>query len=283
VAEIFEELLYGDQPAGWPIAGRKEIIRKLGRDDFLKYRGAHYVAPATTVVLAGKFEEKEALPKLEKAFAAMRLDKKFGKEKVKEEQSRPEIKVQFRQTDQTHLIVGCRAYDIFDERRYAADVLADILGGGMSSRLFEKVRNQLGAAYYVNAETAYYTDHGQFYVRAGLDNNRVRQVLEAILEEMKKLAQEPVPAEDLHRAKEHLSGNTILGLETSDAQAVFYGGQEILTKEIITIDELLQEIQAVTNQDIQRVSQDIFQNSKLNLALIGPSKEPGEFQPILHF
>ncbi len=278
VAELFDELMYGDQPAGWPIGGKKEIIRELKRDDFLKYRGAHYVAQATTVVLSGNFEEKDAIKKLEKAFDGMPVSKKFGKVKTVEKQNKPAVLLQHKALDQTHIVVGCRAFDVFDKRRFALDVLADALGGGMSSRLFQRVREKLGAAYYVNASADYHTDCGQLTVRAGIDNTKVKIVLRAILDEINNFTNKKISKEELQRAKNHLSGNLILGLETSDAQAVFYGGQEVLTKSVISPQEALENINKVTAEDILSVAQYVFKNDRLNLAIVGPFKDAKEFE-----
>src|SRR3989344_2972155 len=129
VQDLFLELLYGDQPAGWDVGGKKEIIQKLTREDFLKYRGQHYVAKATIVVVAGAFDEKEILEKIKKHFSHIPATDKGGKIKTVDKQEKPEILLKYKKSDQTHLVLGCRAFDAFDKRRYALEVLADILGG----------------------------------------------------------------------------------------------------------------------------------------------------------
>jgi predicted Zn-dependent peptidase len=283
VAELFERLMYGDQPAGWPVGGQKEIIQKLSRQNFLQYRSEHYVAQATTVVLAGRFDEEKTLKKLRDVFQNMPVAKKFDKLKTVESQSRPEIFLQSKELDQTHLVLGCRAFDVFDNRKYALDVLADALGGGMSSRLFQKVREQLGAAYYVSAATSYQTDCGQLTVKAGIDHKKIKEVLRGILREMERFIKETMSDQELQRAKDHLNGRLILELETSDAQAVFYGGQEIITKTLQSPEEISQKIQLVTAGDIMAVAQDVFKNDRLNMALIGPYKNKAQFENILHF
>ncbi len=283
VAELFDELLYGDQPAGWPVGGKKEIIRKLNREDFTKYRGAHYVAGATAVILAGNFDEKETIKKLEKAFKDMPSGKKEGKLKTAEKQTKPKVLLFNKNVDQTHLVLGCRAFSVFDDRRFALDVLADALGGGMSSRLFQTVREKLGAAYYVKAATGYQTDCGVLYIKAGIDHSKIDIVLKAILEQVQNFADKKISAAELQRAKDHLSGNLILELETSDAQAMFYGGQEILTKSLMTPEDLLNKIRAVTAEAVTAVAQDIFKNNRLNLAVIGPMKNDEDLESHLHF
>jgi len=282
VQELFTNLLYGDQPAGWDVAGRKEVIKNLSRDDFLEYKNQHYLSQSSLVVVAGKFDENEALGKIKAAFTNIKTGDKKSKIKTLEKQIKPALLVKSKKTDQTHLILGVRAFDLFDERRYALEVLADILGGGMSSRLFQKIREEIGAAYYIHAETELFTDHGYLAVSTGIDHNKIDEVIRAILEEFKKLAKESIDSKELQRAKDHLIGHLILGLETSDHLAGFYGDQEILTREIITPAALVEKIQKVTSQEIKKIAQETFKNSKLNLALIGPFDDLARFEKILN-
>ncbi|OGY63918.1 MAG: hypothetical protein A3I89_00450 [Candidatus Harrisonbacteria bacterium RIFCSPLOWO2_02_FULL_41_11] len=281
VGDIFMELVYGDQPAGWNIGGTKEIIRSLKREDVVDYRSRHYVAKATTVVVAGALDEKKTLAEIKKNFSGIPEAKKFFKIKINDFQKKPALLVKYKESDQTHIIVGFRAFSMYDQRRYALEVLGDILGGGMSSRLFQRVREQLGAAYYVKAGADLLTDHGIFAVSAGLDNSRAEQVIKAILDELKKMAAESVGEAELQKSKNHLSGQLMIGLEGSDELASFYGNQEIFRQKIITPKELAKRIEAVTASEIWKVAKDLIKNQHLNLALIGPFKDRKPFEKIL--
>ena len=281
VNDLFMELVYGDQPAGWDIGGTKEAIRSLKREDVVKYRSQHYVAKATVVVVAGAFEEKKILLKIKELFKVIPVTKKFSKFKTVDSQNKPAILVQHKASDQTHIVLGYRAFSMYDKRRYALEVLNDILGGGMSSRLFQRVREQLGAAYYVRAGSDLLTDHGLFTVSAGLDNRRVREVIKAILEELKRIRDYKVSDAELKKAKNHLIGTMMIGLETSDEVASFYGHQELFHKEIMSPKEMLKKIEAVTANEVLKVAKDIIKNQHLNLALIGPFKDKKEFEKIL--
>lgn len=283
VQELFSQLLYGDQPAGWDVGGRKEVIHKLTREDFIKYRSKNYLAQATTVVVVGSFKEAELLKKIEDHFAGMGRTLKAVKPKTKEKQAKPEILVKHKKSDQTHLVLGVRAFDTFDERRYALQVLANILGGGMSSRLFQKVREELGAAYYVRASVDLALDHGFLETSAGVHHEKAKEVIAAILGELKRLAKEPISKEELTRAKDHLVGGLVLGLETSDAVAMYYGEQEVMKKALLTPEEIMSKIQAVTAKQIQEVAKGIVKNKNLNLAMIGPFEKADEFKKILTF
>ncbi len=283
VQELFTQLLYGDQPAGWDIGGRKEVIQKLTRADLVKYRTHHYVAKATAIVVAGAFKAEEVSRDIDKHFLHVTVGDKTGKVATKESQKKPAVFVKYKESDQTHVIVGCRAFDAFDQRRYALDVLSDVLGGGMSSRLFERIRNELGAAYYVRSGTELLSDHGYLAVSAGVDHKKLMIVIEAILQELKKFTEVLVPEHELQRAKDHLSGRMLLGLETSDDLASFYGGQEILREPIETPEIVLKKVKAITAEEIRRVAGDIIKDAGLNLALIGPYKKAAEFEKVLHF
>ena len=283
VQEFFTNLLYGDQPAGWDIAGKKEIIRRINRNDFIEYQKNHYLGKSTTVVVTGNFNEKEAVKKIESAFSGIRTGKKVQKLKTVESQKSPRIFLKMKETDQAHLVVGVRAFDIFDKRKYAINLLADILGGGMSSRLFQKIREEMGAAYYVKVEADLLSDHGFLTASAGVDNNKVSEAIKAVVEEFERLVKEPVEKEELQRVKDRCVGGLIMGLETSDQLAGFYGGQEIITKKIVSPEETIKKIQAVKVEEISAVAKDIFKNNKLNLAIIGPFKEKPRFEQILKF
>ncbi len=281
VQELFTTLLYGDQPAGWDIAGRKEVIKKITRDDFINYHNKHYLAKSSLVVVAGKFNENEVVEKIKLAFFSIKAGEKTQKIKTIEHQDKPEFLLKHKKTDQTHLILGVRAFDVFDERRYALEVLSDILGGGMSSRLFQKIRGEMGAAYYVHADADLFTDHGYLSASAGIDHNKINQVIEVILEEFKKLTEQPIQKKELQRAKDHLIGNLIINLETSDQLASFYSSQEIITKKIITPEELIKKIKEVRAEEIIDVAKNIFKNNKLNLAVIGPFEDKEGLEKIL--
>ncbi len=282
VQDLITELLYGDQPAGWSIAGKKETIKILTKADFLKYRGEHYVASATTVVVAGKFDENNIFKKVEAKFKNVIEGKKFSKIKTKEIQDQPGVLVRYKKSDQTHLVLALRAYDVYDERNYIFELLAHILGGSMSSRLFQRIREEMGAAYYVRSYNDTFTDHGYLAIAVGVDNRRVYDVIEAILDECKKISKNVITDKELQIFKDSMIGNVILGLETSDAVANYYGGQEILKKPIDDPLEFAKQIEKVTAKDIKKAAAALFTDKKLNLALIGPFDKEEPFAKILH-
>jgi len=280
-SELFMETLYGDQPAGWSIAGPKETIHTFTREDFVLYRNAHYVASATTVVVAGDFDVARAEKLVREKFGTISKSKKGTKKKTIDKQVSPKTTVSFKESDQTHLVVGVRTFDLFHKSRSTLNVLASVLGGGMSSRLFHRLRDEMGVGYYVQAGNDAFTDHGFLAASTGVDNSRVSEVIRAILEEFARMKTELVSEEELNRVKEYIAGRMVLGLESSDELAEYYGFQEILRRENKTPEEVLKEIRAVTPADLRALARKIFVPAHLNLALVGPYKESTEFEKIL--
>jgi len=283
VQDLIMKLLYGDTPAGWNIAGEKKNILNMKRDDFVSYKKDHYLPEATVLIVAGAVGEKQVMNEVKKIFGFVKRGKKAHKIKVKEIQKKPQVLINFKETDQTHFVLGVRTYDLFSQKSAVLSVLGGILGGGMSSRLFQKLREEMGVGYYVRAYNDAYTDHGFFQISAGVDNKRIEEVIQAVLHECNILKKEKISEEELNKVKECLIGNMKLSLESSNDLASFYGGQELLKRELKNAEEKAKEIRKVNASQIQSLAKDIFQNNKLNLALIGPFKEKEKFLQILKF
>jgi len=283
VNTLWTKLLYGDQPAGWDIAGKKETVSKITRQDIVDYTDNHYTASNTVVCIAGKINELEGLAKTKKYFSKINNKQSLAKLKVIEDQDKPECLIHYKKTDQSHFCLGVRGYNLFHPQKYSQELLAIILGAGgmMSNRLFTEVREKLGLAYYIRTEADANTDTGFLVTNAGVDNMRVEKSISTILKEYKKISQTKVPASELKKAKDNIKGKMAIYLETSDAQSNFYGLQEILERKIMTPQELFREIDKVSQNDILKVAKDIFQPEKLNLALIGPFKDKAKFEKLL--
>ena len=283
VHDVFMELLYGDQPAGWNVAGTEDNVRSFTREHFMKYRKENYVSGATSIVVAGSFKEKETIKKIEKAFSNIHAGKKTKKLIVKESQSSPQIKTAFKETDQTHLVVGVRTFNIKDKRIPAMYILSSILGGGMSSRLWSKMRDELGICYYIKTNHDPFTDHGILTISAGVDNSRVKEGISGILGECERLKTELVSSADLQKAKDYIAGTTMLELETSDARAEYCGYQDILKKTVDLPEEMIKRINKITAKDVQKLAREIFVNKGLNMAMVGKYKDGEEFKSYFKF
>ncbi len=283
VHDVFMELLYGDQPVGWNVAGTEVNVKSFDRQQFIAYRGQHYVSKATTVVVAGSFDEASITKAVEQAFKKVLTGDKLGKLAVKESQSAPQVKTEFKETDQTHIVIGTRTFSIFDERVPVMHVLSTILGGGMSSRLFSKMRDQLGICYYIRTSDNPFTDHGFLSISAGLDNSRVEEGVRGILSECDRLKTELVPEAELTKAKDYISGTTLLELETSDSRAEFCGLQEVMKHTIESPDEIIKKVNAVTAAHVQKLAREIFVNESLNMAVVGKFKDGEGFKSYFKF
>ena len=282
VGSLWEELLYGDQPAGWDIAGTKEIVSKFSRPQFMDYLNNHYRAQNTIVCLAGKLPSANTIEKkINKYFGQISKGEKGHKLAVAEKQEKPQSLIHFKKTDQTHLCLGVRAYGLSNPDRYALSVMSALLGGMMSSRLFISVREKKGLAYYIKTLAEKYTDSGFLMTQAGVANDKVEEAIEAILVEYKKIRDQKVSLAEIQKAKDYLIGNTLLSLETADELGAWLGTQEVLQGEILNQSQLFAKIKAVDAKDLQRVARDIFKPEKLNLALIGPFREKENFEKLL--
>jgi predicted Zn-dependent peptidase len=281
ILNLWEELLYGNQPAGWLIAGEKETVKRISRKDILNYYRLQFGAKNVVISLAGNFKEKEATSKIKKFFGKFKKIKTLSKKSVIERQKNPQVLLKEKETDQTHLTLGVRAYNLFSPKKYPLAVLSNLLGGIMSSRLFLEIREKRGMAYYIRTTDENYTDTGYLVTHAGINNKRAEEAIKIILREYRELKEKKVPKEELQKAKDNIKGHILLGLETSDAWAAYFGSQEILENKISTPEEECQKIDKVSQDDILKIAKEIFQPQKLNLALIGPFKEKEKFQKLL--
>jgi predicted Zn-dependent peptidase len=281
LGDLWERLLYGNQPAGRPVIGFKNTLIKISRKNLINYLKRQYGAPNLLLVIAGKFDQNKVLKKIKEYFLAFKKIKPQPKEKIKEIQKKPEILLFYKKTDQTHLALGVRTFSLFHPDRYVLACLAVILGGYMSSRLFQEIREKRGLAYYISTLPQAYSDCGYLLTLAGVDNKKIKEAISAILKEYQKIKTQPVSEEELSRAKEFLKGRLNLSLQTPPDFATFFGTQLILTKKILTPDQIKKKIEKITQKDILRVAKKIFLPQRLNLALIGPIKEKNKILNLL--
>lgn len=281
VAEIYEQLLWPNQPLGWDIGGEKDIIRKLQRNDFLDYINARYVPNNMVIALAGDFEKGKALDLVKRYFGHKSSEKVSSFVPAVDKQSKPQARVTYKKTDQAHLVLGVRGFKLDHPDRYNAAILGTILGGGMSSRLFVNVREKRGLAYYVRADHEAYLDTGTFVASAGVDLKRIDDAIKVILEEFGKITNDKITDRELRKAKEYIKGKVILAWEDSRTVAAAYGSEELMEGKVRTLDQYIASIESVKAEDVERMARDLFVQDKLNLAVIGPFKESKRFEKLL--
>lgn len=284
IDELWKSVLYGDQPAGWDIAGTKETVSGIKRSDIKKYIDSQYVSSNTIICVAGKIKEADVIKKIKSRFGDVKNTSPKKRPEVIDRQDSSQIKIQYKDIKQANLALGVRGYNIFHPQKYVMELIAILLGGMMSSRMFIEIREKMGAAYYVRTYNSSDSDTGSLATFAGVENKKISEVIKTILREYRKLTKIKVSESELKKAKDYLKGKMVLRMESSDAQASFYGVQELLEEKILTMEEVFKKIEKVSSSDIMKVAKDIFKEEKINLAIIGPYKgREGEFKELLKF
>ncbi|MGC9031488.1 MAG: M16 family metallopeptidase [Minisyncoccia bacterium] len=273
IGDLFEESLYDDQPIGWSVIGKKENIKRFKREDFLSYLNRYYLLENAMLVLAGNFKEKEMINLALKYFKNLKRGFKKNEKIISQNNIKPKIKIMQKKTDQTHISIGVKGYNLNSKEKYAQEIISVILGGNMSSRFFQKIRTKLGISYYIYTSSVLYTDHGYLTTSLGVPHEKVKEVIKLILKEYKNVKDGKILPEEIKMAKEYLKGNLTLSLDNSESEARFYAFQEFLTDKILTPDQLKKEIDNIATEDIKKVAKEIFKKENLNLAIIGPQKE----------
>ena len=279
ISRVYDELIYSDDPLGWNILGTKETIQAASRDTFREYVGHWYTPERIVVGLAGNLGPDpvaritELMGDLPQSPTGTPPQSAFA--------NNGRIRVHEKVSDQAHLCLGVHGYPIQHPDRYVVELLRTVLGGGMSSRLFTEVRERRGLAYYVFAANQAYTDSGTIYSQAGVDLKRVEEAVTTILEELRKIAAEPVPADELEKARSYAKGRFVLSLESPQGTNMFGLRREVLEGRATEPSEVLAELDKVTAEDVQRVGQDLMREEAFRLALIGPFDDADRFQKLL--
>jgi predicted Zn-dependent peptidase len=277
IGNVYEDLVYGDNPLGWETLGTKETIRAATRETFLDYIDEWYTPERMVVGVAGMVGDG-LVPLLEEALGDLKPDGDRGPAPAQLDRSPgPRVTLQQKDAEQAHLIVGVPSYPIEHPDRYALQMLTAVLGSGMSSRLFLEVRERRGLAYYVHGVNHSYTDAGSLLAQAGVDITRIDEAIKVIVEQFNRMASEEVPTDELEKSRSMVKGRFVLRTESPQGLIMYGLNREILEGHVLEPDELLKKIDAVTAQDVQRVAQDLIAREKLNLAVIGPFEDDERF------
>lgn len=286
IDDLLERALYPDSTLGWDIAGPREVIRSVTREQLIEYRDAYYTPSRVSIVVAGNIHPR-ARALLEKTFGsvkkpAKKLDKPFTPFQAPK-QTAPAFSYQEKKTEQVQLAIAFRGLGVTDKRIPAAQLLGTILGGTMSSRLFIEVREHRGLCYNVSASHQAYEDVGLFSVQAGLERTRVKEAVEVIWKELQKVARHGVDADELKRAKDHIRGKLMLAFEDSSAQADWYGRQWVFQRKLETPEVRLKRIDSVKSKDIQAIAKTLFSKKNMAVAVIGPCGKQEELEQWFSF
>ena len=267
--ENLENIVFGDQPVGWDIAGSKKTVASIKRGDIINYEAENYLAENMTIVVAGNFDQEKVFQKVSRAFSPVKKGKNKNFVKAKNFQKETQVKIFNKETDQTHLALAVRAYDMYDEKRYALDLLSVLLGGNSSSRLFSEIREKLGLAYYVYSWSDQLKDCGYLGMAAGVPHGKLSAVVENIVSICSKIKKGDISKSDLDSAKSYLRGQTALRFEASDEIAHFVASQELFYNEIKQPADILEKIEAVEKEDVLKIARELFRPEKFSLAVVG--------------
>lgn len=272
VHDLMSEAVFPDQPLGRPVIGTSEVISSIGADEIRAYHAGHYVAPNIVVAASGSIDHDRLMALTEKHLGGLQVG--GGAHTVEPgAPGAPVLVSRTKPTEQYHVALGGKGLDRSDSRRHAMAVLDTILGGSMSSRLFQEIRERRGLAYSVGTYSVGYADTGQVGVYLGTREDNLVEAAEVMARELRRMGEELVPAAELARAKEHLKGRLVLSLE-SPSTRMHRNGRAVLTEtELLDIDEIVERIEAVTADDVQALGIEFWDPSRLSVAAIGPSED----------
>jgi len=279
IGGVYEQLLWGDQPLGRDIIGTKETIRDATRDTFMGYLDRWYKPSRMVLGVAGRIGDglldraQELLGDLE--------DADTGEPEPTTPHENGRVNVFTKQSEQAHVSLGVHSLPLDHPDRYAIQLLATALGGGMSSRLFSEVRERRGLAYYVYGLNHSYTDAGTLYTQAGVDIARIDDAVSTIAAELRKIAAEPLPAEELEKARNFAKGRFVLQLESPQGLMMFGLRKEVLEGTLPDPEDVLRGVDAVTSEDVARVASELIAADRLRLAVIGPFDDASRFDALL--
>jgi len=272
---LIDELLWPSHPLGRDIAGSKQSVAGITRQMILDYMASQYLPGKAVVSIAGAIKHQEAAAAVEQALAEWANQGLNPGYSAYKEQKFPAVRIERKDTEQAHLCLALAGLPLLHPKRFALDLLNVILGEGMSSRLFSEIRDRLGLAYSINSYAEHYLDTGAVTIYAGVEPKNLPVAIKAILEQLSQL-KETVPEAEIAKAKELAKGRLLLRMEDSRTVAGWMGGQEVLTDRILSVDQVVAIIDAITAEELKTIAQELLVSGQLRLAVVGlhPLKHP---------
>ena len=283
IGNVFEEKIFQGNNLSRDIIGTSKSVKELKREDFIKYRDTHYFPKNLLITVSGGINEKEVLELSKKYFNQLKGDlQSTPADKFNSNQNKPQMKLKSKKIEQAHLIIGFKGNPLGHKDRFKEAVLATILGKGMSSRLFEEVREKRGLAYTVRTDIDRYTDTGYIATYAGVDPKKATQAIKVILDEHNALLNDKlISSKELAKAKEYIKGHLALSLEDTSSVNHFFGEQELLLGKVETPENIFKEIDKVTVENVIEVAKNLFKKESLNLSIIGPYNDEVQFEKLI--
>jgi predicted Zn-dependent peptidase len=280
VSMLIDEIMWPGHPLGRDIAGSKESVAAISREMMLDYLARQYQPAKTVLAIAGAINHQETVDAVNKATAGWAKQLPPARYKPYKSKTGRRVLIEKRDTEQTQLCLALPGLSITHPERFKLDVLNIILGEGMSSRLFIEIRDKLGLAYSIQSYAEHFLDTGAMAISAGVDNKNLAVAVKAILEELARL-KESIPEAELNKAKELFKGRILLRMEDSRSVSGWTGSQEILTGEILTVDEVIAIIDAITTAELKKVAGELLVGERLHLAAVGPIDPDGNWEDLL--
>ena len=272
ISMLIDELLWPEQPLGREVIGYKETVSSITREQLLNYVARRYMPNNTVLSIAGNIQHEEAVAQIESLFNKWAAGELITGYITDDKQTEARLRIEPKDIEQAHLCLAVHGFSRSHPQRFTIDLFNTVLGGGMSSRLFTEIREHRGLAYDIHSYTEHFLKSGSFAIYAGVDPQKIETAVVAILEEMSQIKQ-GITANELTRAKELSKGRLYLRFEDSQNVALWYGGQEILTQQILDIDDVISIVDAITIDELKGVAEEIITDSGLNLAVTGPIKK----------
>ena len=277
---LIDETLWPSQPMGRDVGGSLDSVRSITREQILDYVGCQYAPGNSVMVVAGDISHEEVVGLLDEAFRDWATQEPMSWYPVQDGQEAPRIRVEQRKTDQAHLCVALPSLPLTHPDRYVLGLMNVILGEGMSSRLFLELRENRSLAYDVHSSINLYRDCGSLVICCGVEPVKSERAISAILEQLDGLKKN-IPETELEKAKELSKGRMLLRMEDSRSVAMWMGAQETLTGTVLTVDEVVEKVDAVSTTDIERLAGELIREDVLNLAVVGPFRSDRRFRNLL--
>jgi predicted Zn-dependent peptidase len=267
VHELFTENFWVNHPLGRPILGTRETVEGLTQERLRRYFNGVYTAPNMIIAAVGNVEHEQVRDLVEASFGTLSSDSQNLSSAPPRVE--PRIIIRNKELEQSHVCLGTSSYQQDHEDRYSSYVLNTVLGGSMSSRLFQNVREKRGLAYAVFSGLSAYRDAGSMTIYAGCANHAIGELIDVVVAELKRLKDEPFPESELRRAKDHLKGSLMLNLESTSSRMSHLARQEIYFDRQFGLDETLEGVERVTQEDMQRVARDLLKDGALAATVLG--------------
>lgn len=281
VDELLDNIMWPGQTLGRDIIGTKKSVTSLNPSDFRKYMQQHYQPGNMVLGISGHYSEQELDKLVKQYWSGLPKKRGGGWSRVNGSHQRAKAKVEFKETEQAHLALGYTGFPLEDKRNTALAILSAVLGGGMSSRLWDEIREKRGLAYYVRCGTSTYRDVGQVCVSAGVQLEKTGDAVKIILQELHTVAEKSISPKEIAKAKEYLKGRIALALEDNQTKLDWYLEQVAFKKKVYSPDQVFAKLNQVNASDVLSVAHTVFKKSRPALAVVGPYKNSKNFEKLL--